>query len=448
MRNLLVFSAIILAGSLRITWGQPNNPDSDILQSLTKSFLESLAEKNFSAATARFDETMLKVMPAEKLAATWQGVINSVGDYQSLTNYRHASSGDYDIIIADCKFAKKPLGVKVVFDKEQRIAGLFFIPAGTAKNYTPPAYADQTSFAESPVTVGSTLWRLPGTLTIPNGPGKFPAVVLVHGSGPQDRDQTIGPNKPFKDLAWGLGSKGVIVLRYDKRTKTHRAKLLESKEPLTVKQETIDDALQAVVRLRQHPSVDKTRIVIAGHSLGGYLIPRFNARDKKQTIAGYISLAGTTRTLEDLLIDQTTYILNLDGSLSDADQEHLTQLQTEVARVKNIDLTNKQDISPILGVPSSYWIDLHGYRPAHLARKITKPLLFLQGERDYQVTMADFQNWQESLVEKEYVHLKTYPQLNHLFIPGNGKSTPAEYETAGNVSSQVIEDIAAWIDQL
>jgi dienelactone hydrolase len=103
--------------------------------------------------------------------------------------------------------------------------------------------------------------------------------VLVHGSGPQDRDETIGPNKPFRDLAWGLASQGIAVLRYEKRTKKHAMKLVLIKNTITVKQETIDDALAAVALLRKTERIDPNRIFVLGHSLGGMLIPRIGARD-------------------------------------------------------------------------------------------------------------------------------------------------------------------------
>jgi fermentation-respiration switch protein FrsA (DUF1100 family) len=73
------------------------------------------------------------------------------------------------------------------------------------------------------------------------------------------------------------------------------------------------------------------------------------------------------------------------------------------------------------------------------------PLLILQGERDYQVTMDNFAAWKKGLAGRPNVTLKTYPKLNHLFIEGEGKSTPADYEKPGHVSEAVIADIAGWI---
>ena len=122
------------------------------------------------------------------------------------------------------------------------------------------------------------------------------------------------------------------------------------------------------------------------------------------------------------------------------------QLQQQVDAVKAL-TTQSSGGAPVLGVPASYWIDLKDYRPADLARGLTMPLLILQGERDYQVTMKDFQNWKDALAGQSNVTMKTYPDLNHLFIAGTGKSTPDEYQTPGNVALAVIQDIAAWIQQ-
>ncbi len=154
-------------------------------------------------------------------------------------------------------------------------------------------------------------------MTKPAGVGPFPAVVLVHGSGPNDRDETFGPNKTFKDLALGLGSRGVAVLRYDKRTKVYGAKVSKL-NPFTLKAETIDDALEAVALLRKEPGIDATAIFVLGHSLGGTAAPRIGAADSG--IAGLIMLAGAVRPLEQSIVDQMQYLADADGVISDAER--------------------------------------------------------------------------------------------------------------------------------
>ena len=98
-----------------------------------------------------------------------------------------------------------------------------------------------------------------------------------------------------------------------------------------------------------------------------------------------------------------------------------------------------------LGVPGAYWLSLRDYHPDLVAAKLSLPLLVLQGERDYQVTMADFALWKKNLAAKQNAVLKSYPKLNHLFMEGEGKSKPDEYMKAGHVAREVIDDIATWI---
>ena len=159
-----------------------------------------------------------------------------------------------DNMVVTCAFANASLDINVAFNEAGEVSGLTITPVGsieqqfTAK-YEPPAYVNQDTFKEQEVQVGQGEWVLPGTLSLPVGDGPFAAVVLVHGSGPQDRDETIGPNKPFRDLAWGLASQGIAVLRYDKRTRVYGKKMQEIAATITVKEEVIDDELDAVALL-------------------------------------------------------------------------------------------------------------------------------------------------------------------------------------------------------
>jgi fermentation-respiration switch protein FrsA (DUF1100 family) len=294
------------------------------------------------------------------------------------------------------------------------------------------------------VAVGSGEWALPGTLTIPNGGGPFPAVVLVHGSGPNNRDESLGPVAPFKDLAWGLASQGIAVLRYDKRTFVYQAAIAALGGDITVKEETVDDAAAAVDLLRSTEGIDPGAVFVLGHSLGGMLVPRIAAAAPEA--GGFIILAGAARPLEDLVLEQTEYIVSLDGTVTPDEQAMLDQLRAVVAKVKSPDLSPRTSAAELpLGTMGRYWLDLRGYQPAEEAKGIARPILVLQGERDYQVTMADFALWQQALSGLPNVTLKTYPDLNHLFITGTGKSTPAEYQAPGHVSQAVVDDIAAFV---
>ncbi len=171
------------------------------------------------------------------------------------------------------------------------------------------------------------------------------------------------------------------------------------------------------------------------------MTPRIARADP--TIAGVIILAGSTRPMEDLMVEQTRYLLALDGELSSNDQARLAELQAQAKKVK--ELTNATSSASILSAPASYWLDLRRYNAVATARELRQPLLLLQGGRDYQVTALDFEGWEQGLTGRPDVTFKLLPELNHLFIVGGGKSSPAEYERPGRVAEDVLNDIAHWI---
>ncbi len=414
-----------------------------------QAFVSLVAEGSYPAAEATFDATMQQAIPVDKLRQTWEGLVQQYGQFKeqlSATGSQVQQNGvQYQTVVVTCAFEKATLDIHVTYGPDGKVAGLQVTPAkgaGPTPTFDPPK-VDTSTFTEKQVTVGSGEWALPGTLTIPNGNGPFPAIVLVHGSGPNDRDETIGPNKPFRDIAWGLASRGVAVLRYDKRTYVYPAKMVQLKN-LTYNDETIDDAAAAVSLLSTSDKIDPRRVFVLGHSLGGYLLPRIALAAPQA--AGLVSLAGATRPLEDIILDQYTYIFSLGGTISADEQKQLDNLKQQIARVKDPSLSLDTPSSDLpLGIPASEWLDVRGYDPAQTAKDLKQPMLILQGENDYQVSMQDFQGWKNALSSRSNVTFKSYTKLNHLFMTVEGKSTPDAYSVPGHVLDQVIDDIAGWI---
>ena len=427
-----------------------HNDKIQTAQQLVTQFIQ----EDFEAVVQSLDESLRQQLPMEKLQATLQALVASVGKFKEQVGAHTFQIPSADLVIVTCAFANASLDINVAFNEQDKIVGLTITQVGGVEQqytvvYETPAYVSQDLFTEREVQIGKDEWVLPGTLSVPLGDGPFAAVLLVHGSGPNDRDETIGPNKPFRDLAWGLASQGIVVLRYDKRTKVYPEKMRELVNTLTVKEEVIDDTLNAVSLLRSIPEVDSQRIVVLGHSLGGFLLPRIGAADSG--IAGLIVLAGLCRTFEDTILDQFSYIYSLSGTLSAEQQKQLDQLKKQVALVKSPDLSLSTPASDLpLGVSPAYWLDLRGYHPEEIARGLQQPMLILQAEGDYQVTMEDFQIWKSALSGRSNVQFKSYAGLSHLFMPfeGGEKSTPAAYTVPGHVVEEVINDIAQWVKRV
>ena len=295
-----------------------------------------------------------------------------------------------------------------------------------------------------PVGVGTP--RLTATLTVPAGRGPFPAVVLVSGSGPNDQDETLGPDKPFLDLADGLAAGGVATLRYDKRTKDYPAQL--DLATFTPTQEYVPDAIAAVDLLRSRPEVAPSRIYVLGHSQGGTFAPLIAKTDPG--VAGVIMMAAAAEPFGADLVRQVRYLATLGGSIGAHAQAEMPAVLQAEAQIDSPDLASEPastHMSPLLGgAGPAYWLDLRRYDEVATAREIPQPLLFLQGDRDYQVTVADdLDLWTQGLSGRPGVTLHTYTQDDHLFIGGSGPPSPADYDHPGHVDAHVIADIVSWI---
>jgi dienelactone hydrolase len=411
------------------------------LEAPARALVDLLSKEDYASAVKNFDATMKKVLSPDKLKETWQGLLESTGPFKKQGKVRFERVKKYEVVHVTMYFAKAVLDARVVFDEDGKIAGLLFTPSAGDVPYQAPDYVKKNAFADIELKIESPDGKLPASLSLPKGEGPFPALILVHGSGPHDRDETIGPNKPFRDLAWGLASNGIAVLRYEKRTKALPPKDVDK---ITVQDEVIDDAVAAAALLHKQDKIAKDKIFVLGHSLGGTLAPRIAKQSPH--VAGLVLLAGTSRPLPDLILEQVAYIISLEeGPPSEKTKKALEKLKKQVTRANDPDLSPKTPKEELpLGVAAPYWLSLRGDPPAE-AKKFKGPILALQGERDYQVTMDDFRGWKKALDKRRNVTLKSYPALNHLFMVGKGKGRPEEYQKVGHVAVEVIDDIAAWI---
>jgi len=413
------------------------------LERARKVYGQFISGQGDSIYAALAQELQAKLSPAMFNNAFIQ-TENQVGKLQSAGEWKTDTIQGELIYYCDLKFERYPLRFLVAFNATGSVTTirLMPIPAPVASVGKPAAY-DQTRIQERDVMVGADGFKLPGTLTLPLRKTKVPVVILVHGSGPNDRDETIGPNKPFRDIAWGLAEQGIAVIRYEKRTKVYGANFVPKGREADYDTEAVDDAVAAVAYAKTLSEIATDSIYVIGHSLGATLAPRIASRT--HGLAGIVLIAGLARPLEDAIVEQTAYIASL-STTSAKEKEQLAALKKEADNIKKIGSADFDDKIPLLfNAPRSYWTFANGYKPVEVATKLSLPILVLQGERDYQVTMQDFGLWRMGLQHNRHAFFKSYPKLNHLLQEGEGKSIPKEYEEMSPVAAYVINDMATFI---
>ena len=340
-----------------------------------------------------------------------------------------------------CRFSAMSADL-ILVTKDGAIAGLSTGPytGDTAEEPASGAFVSR----ELALPVPEMNTELPGTLLMPAGEGPFPAVVLVHGSGPNDRDETLMSLKPFRDLAEGLAERGIAVYRYDKRTYVCSAQM--AADPgITPEDETIRDAAEAVRLLAGQDGIDADRIFVLGHSLGGNLIPAVDRalRDGPCAARGYIMMAASPRPLPTLIREQYDFLYSLLPEVTPEQKAEKDAVFAELDRLEDPDAL--PDGAAVMGAYPAYWQWLAAYDALGAALEIDRPCLLLQGEEDYQVTMEDFRIWREALGEKDNWRLVSFPGLTHPFTPGLKAEASAAYAREAHVDAAVIREIADFI---
>ena len=297
-----------------------------------------------------------------------------------------------------------------------------------------------------------TKYPLHGLLTLPeDATGPVPVVVFVHGSGASNMDEKVGKLTPFKDLAQGLARHGIASVRYDKRSFAHGFKMLRDKSlEVTVKTETIDDAILATDLLKKDPRIDPERVFIIGHSMGGMLAPRIDAEGGNY--AGLIIMAGSPRKLEEIILDQNEAALrSTKGFVNCIVKKQVAKFASMFdGMYERSDADAKK--KKMGGGSTLYYFKEMGEHsaPSYLS-VCEKPILIMQGEKDFQSTAEkDFAAYKQLLAGRSNITFRLYENLSHAFVPsvyGDIMKAKQEYNVEQHIGENVTVDIANWVKQ-
>ncbi len=296
----------------------------------------------------------------------------------------------------------------------------------------------------------NTKYPLNGLLTLPeNITEPVPAVVFVHGSGSSNMDEKVGQLTPFKDLAEGLANKGIASIRYDKRSFAHGLKMVRDKSTIiTVKEETIDDAILATELLKKDSRIDSHNIFIIGHSMGGMLAPRIDSEGGKYK--GLIIMAGTPRKLEAVMLEQNEAVLNsTKGLVNWIVRKQVAKLSGLFSGLYELSDEEAKKKKVMGGTTLYYFKEMGEHSVADYLATTKKTMLIVQGEKDFQVSVEkDFNEYKRLLNDKTNVEFRLYENLNHAFVNylySDILKAKQEYNTERHIGEEVISDIADWI---
>lgn len=299
---------------------------------------------------------------------------------------------------------------------------------------------ENTAFTRKEILIETSAFiKLPGSIYMPATPASkkgSPLVVLVHGSGPHDRNCTVGKNKIFQDIALSLVQKGIAVLVYDKRTYVYQYRDPFPIDSMDYYSETIDDAVAAFKYAKSQAGVDTSRIFIAGHSQGALCAPLI--AKKCSGLKGLILLAAPGRSLLEIIPEQLDYVLTTQKPEDKAKAEEMTNaIKWQVKNALKPDLNLKSKVILPFGAKPKYWLMDRNYKVLDEAKKLTLPVFLIQGGRDYNVVKKDYDLWLEAMAGKSNFKSFWYENLDHMFFEGNGIARPEDVTKANHVSKKV-----------
>lgn len=414
--------------------GNTGETDGTDYKALSEDLALQMAGGDFDQTYDIMSPIMKAQLKKDSLKSTWDATVAGLGKLIGIYDTKEETVDQYQVVQVVLQYENNGLKVSLTYTESGKLDGLWI-------NYAPIETELEVNddFAETKASIGVGEYPVDGILTLPNGVVNPPVVILVPGSGNHDMDESVGANKPFRDIARGLAKQGIASIRYQERFIQY-PELFSA--DFTIQGDCLEDAAQAVEYAVACGKVDPDRVYIIGHSLGGMMAPKIAADNDK--VAGIVCLAGSPRKLEDIVMDQQSLLLGASGTYSQDEIDDLLAMAAEQA--EEIKKLKDGDSKALLGIPTSYWYSLNQINTGEIVEELTIPIFIAQGSEDWQVYAdKDYVAWQELLGDRDNVTFHLYDNLNHLFMTSQGLMDISEYNVKGAVDQQVIDDIAAWI---
>ena len=431
MKKNLVICLVILFSLLT---GMAN----DDVQTVFEEYLESFLNGDYERAILLQTAELTAVFNLQSMEQSAGLIISQYGKAESEYSTELIEQEGYYSFLRTMKTTKGYIRFTVTVNEDFEIAGFYAAPVPAPIKTID--YVQTEAIEEREVRFGIKDWELEGLLTLPVDHSEYPLVIIVGGSGPTDMNGTVGPNTPYKDIAQGLASKGVAVLRYNKRTAQYASKINEAMSEIKnmVEFEYVEDIFEALEYAAAIEEV--TAIFLAGHSLGGTIVPKIAAESER--VDGLILLAPGVRRLAQISIDQNKYAKEHLG-ISDEQIEQVIQF---FSMILNHELDENYPIQA--GLTAEYYYEMDNYSPIDDLSEFKKPVLVLQGEEDFQATMeGDFLPLKNRYNDDSHFTFISLDGINHLFmkVEKGVFHWTDEYNIPGFVDKRVIDQLSQWI---